>query len=338
MTSKNEGRAVEEGNSGAGNAADGREAVRPCRPIDADPDWWSFLGPVGTIKILVLAALMTWLYWDHFYRLYKYWQQPDWSHGFLLPLFCLYLVSARRRELLTGEHRGSLAGLPVMIGSLVVYAVSIRLKITYPQPLSIVTMIGGLVLFLRGWRTFWLTLFPICFLILAIPPPEYMYREITQPLQQGAAAASTFLLNAFPGTEVENSGINIQYFMDNGTTGEFTVAGACSGMRSLMAFVALGLALAYMTPRAVWQRVLMAVVVVPVALFCNILRVIFTGSMKMYGHEELATGTAHTILGFAVFGLGFMIYMGILWVLDHLFVEVSDGEARDSGAPAGGEA
>jgi len=123
--------------------------------------------------------------------------------------------------------------------------------------------------------------------------------------------------------------------MEDGTEGMFAVAGACSGMRSLMAFVALGLAMAYMTRRPLWHRVALAALVVPVALMCNILRVIITGGFQMYGHSELASGTPHTLLGLLMFGLGFAMYLAILWGLDHIFVEDDDddmnGQARDVG-------
>jgi hypothetical protein len=109
----------------------------------ADPTWWTALGPVGVVKLLVLGGLLAWLYWEHFYRLYRYWQQPDWSHGFLVPPFCLYMLNTKRRKLLTGQHRGSLVGAALMILSVVVYAKSVQLKITYPQPLSIVSMLDS---------------------------------------------------------------------------------------------------------------------------------------------------------------------------------------------------
>jgi exosortase len=157
--------------------------------------------------------------------------------------------------------------------------------------------------------------------VLAIPPPERLYRAVTQPLQQAASAAATFVLNTFPGAEVERDGINIFFWMQGGETGQFTVAGACSGMRSLMAFVALGLAMAYFTPRPLWHRLLMAAAVIPVALFCNVVRVIATGSFQMYGLPDLASGSPHTFLGLMTFALGFGLYFAILWVLDHMFVE-----------------
>ncbi|MFH1419947.1 MAG: exosortase/archaeosortase family protein [Planctomycetota bacterium] len=316
---------------GEGGHGDGSPAQ------DRLPGWWEYLGLSGVARLLVLAGLVVWLYWAHCVRLFEYWQRPDWSHGFLIPLFCLYLVHTKRRELLLGEHEGSLWGLALMLLSVLVYATSIYLKIGYPQPLTIVSMIAGIVLLLRGWRTLWLTSFPIGFLVLAMPPPERLYRAVTQPLQQGAAAISTLILRMFPGADVEHQGINISFFMDDGSEGGFTVAGACSGMRSLMAFVALGLAMAYFAPRPTWHRITMAVLVVPVALFCNIVRVIVTGGFQMYGLEDYATGTPHTVLGLLLFVLGFAIYMGVLWLLDHLFVD-DPGWGKDDEAAISGEA
>jgi exosortase len=290
------------------------------------------LGATGFLKALVLVALFGWLYSSHITRLYHYWLRPDWSHGFLIPLFGLYLVHNKRGELLLGEHRGSLWGAAVMLLSVGAYVASIVWKIGYPQPLTMVGVIAGVVLLVRGWRTLWLTLFPIGFLILAMPPPERLYRAVTQPLQMAAAAIAAQALNVFPGADVERAGINIAYAMSDGRSGQFTVAGACSGMRSLMAFVALGLAMAYFTARPTWHRVAMAVLVVPVAAFCNIVRVIVTGGLQMAGQPSLASGTPHTVLGLLLFGLGFAIYLGVLWILDNLFTEERIEDAGASGS------
>ena len=159
-------------------------------------------------------------------------------------------------------------------------------------------MIAGLVLLLRGWRSLWLALFPLAFLFLAIPPPDRLYREITQPLQQFAAAVASFVLSLVTRFDISREGFNITYNADSGQIESFAVAGACSGMRSLMAFAALGLAMACFAPRPAWQRLAIAVAVVPVALFCNILRVVVSGGLQMYGYKHLAVGTPHTLLGF----------------------------------------
>jgi exosortase len=290
------------------------------------PGWLEYVGPLGAIKVVVLAALIGWLYWAEFTRMYILWKSPDWSHGFLIPVFSLYIINLRKKDLILGEHPGSVWGIAAILISLLVYVKSIQMQIGYPQSLSVIATIGGLVLLLRGWRSLWICAFPIAFLLLAVPPPERYYRALTQPLQQLAAAIATVVLNSFPGAEVSREGINLNYIMNSGLEGTFTVAGACSGMRSLMAFVALGLATAYFAPRPAWQRAAMALAVIPVAVFCNVLRVIITGCFQMYGHANLASGTPHAILGFAMFGLGFTIYLGIQWLLDHLVVEVDEAD------------
>lgn len=296
------------------------------------PTWRQALGATGMIKIGIIVALLSWFYWDQYVRFYHFWCTPDWSHGFLIVPFCLYLVHMRRRELLTGPHEGSLAGLVLILGSLAMHFAAIVYKYGYPQSLSIMGVVAGLVLLLRGWRALWVTAFPIAFFFLAVPPPDRLYRQFTHPLQQMAAAVATWVLNLFPGVlEIERGGVNIGYWMKGGVAGTFTVAGACSGMRSLMAFVALGLALAYITPRPTWQRVAMAAFVVPVALSCNILRVIITGCLQMYGHADLAKGTPHTLLGLIMFAFGFVLYLGLLWILDHLIVEEQETPASESG-------
>lgn len=296
---------------------------RPEAPVL--PTWREALGPTGILTFLLLTALFIWLYQNQCYRLYRMWQNPDWSHGFLVPLFCLYMVHTRKAQLLLGDHRGSLWGLVLIVAGVLGYAYFIVARIGYPQDLSMLLVVSGVVLLIRGWRTLKLTLFPICFFVLAIPPPDYLYKAFTQPLQQGAATISTKVLNLFPGAEVEQAGINIAYYLSGGRHGTFTVAGACSGMRSLMAFVALGLFMAYFAPRPMWQRITMAICVVPVALFCNVVRVIITGTLQMYDYGNLATGTSHMVLGLIMFSLGFAIYGAILWVLDHLFVEGVEG-------------
>lgn len=290
------------------------------RVVVAAPSWRDALGPEGLVYIALLAGAFIWFYWDHIVRLSVFWQQPDWSHGYLILPFSLYLVHMRKDQILAARGAGSFVGLGLMLFSFAAYLWFILAKINTPQPLTMVPMIAGLVLLMCGWRVLMLTAFPIAFLALAIPPPDRMYKLLTHPLQQFAAAISTAILNAFPQAIVEREGTNISFFMkDTGRSGAFEVAGACSGMRSLMAFVALGLMIAFLRDRPAWQRAAMAICVIPVALFCNCMRVVITGAFQMYDQGDLATGTPHSTLGLAMFGLGLGIYMGLLWIFERLF-------------------
>ncbi len=293
------------------------------------PSLLETLGTRGLTQVALLAAALAWVYWQQLQRMVYYWyNNPDWSHGFLIPIFCLYFLHSRRAELAKTPVRPSWLGLIALAGAMYAYLYFIRAKIGYPQSLSIVMAIASLVLLCCGWQMLWRTAFVIGFLLLALPPPEYKYRELTQPLQQIAAFVGSRVLQLLPDVVIQQDGINVTF--DNlraGTNGSFTVAGACSGMRSLMAFVALGLAMAFFSRRPMWHRIFIAVVVVPVALFCNIVRVVVTGALYVYGHADWAKGTAHSMLGIGTFALGFTIYFGILYVLDHLFVDASEVDA-----------
>ena len=311
-------------------AAVGRRRRAPRAGGDeGGPGWLEAVGARGVAQVVILLLLFGWLYQDQFIRTVGKWMDPDWSHGFIIPPFCLYIAHRNRRRYLSGDHAGSYWGAVLVFLSIALYAVSIRWKIGSLQFFAPVPTLAGLILLLRGRRWLWLSLFPLVVLVMALPPPTYLYRAFTLPLQQFVARASGPVLNAFPGVdEVLVSGIHLVCWNDAGDTCAFTVAGACSGMRSLMAFGFFGLATAYFAKRHTWQRVVIVLAVAPVALFCNFVRVLVTGSFYLYDRADWATGTPHALLGFVMFGIGIGLFMGLLWIVDHLFVQ-DDAEAPE---------
>lgn len=312
------GRAVDTADAPSPANAGSRARARP----QPTASLLEILGTRGLVQAALLAAAFSFVYWDHFIRLFRYWvENPDWSHGFLIPVFCIYFVNSRRAELAAAPIRPSWLGLPVLLTALVCYFSAIYLKYGYPQPLSMVIAIAGIVILCCGWRVFWITCFAIGFLILAMPPPERLYRQVTQPLQQAAAFAAEHVLALLPNVVIERYGINIVFDRIGAKSGSFTVAGACSGMRSLMAFIALGLAMAYFSPRPFWHRLVLAIIVAPVAVFCNMIRVVITGIFTIYDYGNLAVGTPHAALGILTFALGFVIYYSFIYIMDHLFEE-----------------
>lgn len=304
------------------------------------PDWGTILGSRGLTQAATAAGLIGWLYYDQIVRMSKIWRENlDWSHGFLILPFSLYLVHVRRGELARVPARPSWAGLPVLLAGIAGYFYAVWAKIGYPQPLTMIPVIAGVVLLLAGPTVLARCAFPIGYLVLAMPPSDRLYKLITQPMQQGAATVAEFVLNLLPGVVPVRSGINLEVFdaVTGALRASFTVAGACSGMRSLLAFLALGLAMAYFTPRPMWQRFAMAVLVLPVALFCNAIRVVITGILLTYKLADFASGTPHTLLGIGTFVLGMFIYSALLYIMDNFFVDDPDAiadKAHGSGAAA----
>ena len=286
--------------------------------------------PGARIQIAVLALLLVVAYRVPLTDsvLYRWWNDPNWSHGWLIPLFSLYLLGSRRDELLRVRPRTSLVGLAVLLAAMLMYFGSmLLLRMGYPQALSIVVAILGLTLFLGGWQVLRVVWFPILFLALAIPLPEGLYVSVTMPLRELASDVGAALLSLIPGLHAETSGVAIDYTYGS-KVGMLNVEEACSGMRLMMAFVALGLAMAYLGQRPLWQRIIMVLTCVPIALFCNVVRVATTGCIHVFEYESLASGTPHELLGLAMLPIALGLFVLVGYVLKNLFVE--EAEEREA--------
>ena len=105
-----------------------------------------------------------------------------------------------------------------------------------------------------------------------------------------------------------NNSIVLEY---EGVTNPLNVAEACAGLRMLMAFVALGFAMAYASSKPIWQRLTIASLAVPVAIFVNIMRVVTIGLLSTFVNPDAAKGSTHIWIGM------FMLLpaAGLIWVL-----------------------
>lgn len=282
--------------------------------------------PGVRLQIAVLALLLVLAYRVPLTDsvLHHWWNDPNWSHGWLMPLFSLYLLGSRRDELLRVRPRTSLVGLAVLLAAMLMYFGSmLLLRMGYPQALSIVVAILGLTLFLGGWQVLRVVWFPILFLALAIPLPQGLYVSVTMPLRELASDAGAALLSLIPGLHAETSGVAIDYTYGS-KVGMLNVEEACSGMRLMMAFVALGLAMAYLGERPLWQRIIMVLTCVPIALFCNVIRVTAAGCVHVFEYESLASGTPHELLGLAMLPIALGLFALVGYVLKNLFVEEAE--------------
>jgi exosortase len=138
------------------------------------------------------------------------------------------------------------------------------------------------------------------------------------------------MLNLVPQVEATTSGviIDIVYKGQHLEPG-LDVAEACSGMRLLMAFFALGVAMAYLHYRPVWQRLVLLASTIPIAILCNIIRVMITGFIYVLGDPEYAQGIYHDLLGMAMLPLAFGLYGALAWFMSNLFVESGQQQTPD---------
>jgi exosortase len=189
---------------------------------------------------------------------------------------------------------------------------------------GVVITLFGVVLLLCGWKVMRIAWFPILFLMCAVPWPPLFYSKVAMPLQELAAKVAVGMLN-LTGVEATQSGTKI--FMSRGIgvpERSLNVAEACAGMRSLMTFISVGAAVAFLSNRPLWQRIILTLAAIPIAIFCNVMRVSGQGILDHYWSEQISEGFAHQFVGLVMLMPAFFLILGVGWVLDQVFVEEID--------------
>ena len=193
-----------------------------------------------------------------------------------------------------------------------------------------IATLGAIVLFLGGWHLVKHTWLPIAFLVFACPFPDRIYKQLTIPMRLWAATAASSLLNLVSELEATANGVVIDVlYKGKPLEPPLDVAEACSGMRLLMAFLALGVAMAYLHYRPLWQRIILLICTVPIAILCNVVRVTVTGFIYVLIHPKYAQGVYHDMLGLAMLPLAFGLYGLLAWFMSSLFIDESDVVTAD---------
>lgn len=192
---------------------------------------------------------------------------------------------------------------------------------------GMVHTIFGTVLTLCGWEIMKVAWFPIAFLICGIPWPGLVYSWIANPLQRLAALITVKTLNV---TGITSGRFGTKMFItgSNGVPRLLNVAEACSGLRSLMTFISVAAAVAFLSQRAFWQKVVITLSAIPIAIFCNVLRVTGQAYIDRIAGEQWSENFAHQFVGLVMLIPAFFLILLVAWVLDHMFVEEVDDKAR----------
>jgi len=282
------------------------------------------LGVHNYIKILIIGGLFVYLFRREIETIVHRWlTDSSWSHGFLIPLFSLYFLNQRKTQILNLQTKPNYLGLFFLICGILFYPFNIvHLHYGYLRPIGMIATLGAVALFLGGWGLVKYTWLPIGYLVFAVPLPVRYYVSLTIPMRQLAATVAAFLLNLVNDLEATASGVVVDViYKGQRLEPALDVAEACSGMRLLMAFLALGVAMAYLHYRPIWQRVVLLVSIIPIAIFCNIVRVTVTGFIYVMIHPQYAQGIYHDMLGMAMLPLAFGLYGLLAQFMSSLFVE-----------------
>ena len=244
----------------------------------------------------VLAVLLGLLYAPAVPPLVRqWWDDPNYSHGFVVPLFVVYLVWVQRERIKSLSARPHNGGLLLVLFGLLAYYVGTLGAELFTTRASFIVVLAGLVLFLGGVDYLKALAFPLGYLVFMIPLPAIVFNAIAFPLQLLASKIGTWLMRSV-GLPVLREG-NLLY-LPNVT---MEVVEACSGIRSLVSLLALALAFAYFSTKGFWRRLVLVASAVPIALAANALRVAGMGVLAHWVSVEAAEGFFHYFSGWIIF-------------------------------------
>ena len=268
------------------------------------PAFWRERGP--SWQPILLAGLVIWLYAPILARLARqWWTDPNFSHGFFVPAFSVYVLWQNRDKLRAVDPAPSSWGLLVVLFSLGTLILGVFGAELFLSRISLILLLVGLVIFLYGWPMLRVAAFPLAFLVLMVPIPSIVLNQITFPLQIFASTLSATILPVL-GVPVLREGnvINLPAM-------PLEVADACSGIRSLLSLTCLAVMYGYLLEKRIGIRILLAAASVPIAVIANAFRIVGTGLLVQYWDPDKAEGFFHAFSGWLIFVVSLLMLFAL---------------------------
>src|SRR5437660_4085294 len=260
---------------------------------------------VGLV-VLVILGLLAGLYGGILRNLaWQWWDDPNYTHGFLVPLFSGFLIWQRRKRLAALPANGNWIGLPVLLAGVGALLLGDFAAENFLTRSSLIVVLAGLILFHLGQKAFRVLAFPLLFLFFMVPLPATLFYAMAFPLQTLAARNAAWTLDVL-GVPVLLDG-NVIHL----TRLSLGVAEACSGIRSLISLFSVAVGWAALSLPGIWALAIFVAAVVPITILANAGRVVITGLIGQWFGVEYAQGFFHTFSSWLVFVFAFVCLLGI---------------------------
>lgn len=257
----------------------------------------------------VIAALLGVAFHAPIARMVGIWQQEDsyYSHGWLVPFVALYLAWQRRAQFVEAP-RPSWLGFALMMIGIAVLIVSGWIVVFFTAGFALILTIWGLCGFLFGLPAMKRLAFPAFILCFMVPPPEHTISQISLDMKLLATKLAMFCIDKI-GIVAAVDGQTI--YLGDATV---TVGSACSGLRSLISLIFLGVLFAYFS-RLTWKRKLaLALLSIPIAIVSNVARIIVI-SLAAYFYGTKVVEPVHDVSGYFVFVVAFFLLYAAMRLL-----------------------
>jgi exosortase len=287
--------------------------------LDTHPNSLCSSRTILIVSVLLLSAF-TVIFWNFISAQFGFaiTNPGDWGHTLLVPLVVAWLIWSRRDELLKHPVRCSRTGLLVVCLGVLLYVLALigpgLLQSHNAKSVGVGVTLWGIAVTLFGWRSLRVLWFPLLYLVVFGQfLSDDVIAPVTERMQDIATIGSAFTFELL-GYDVVRHG-ELLTLDSGGDARPLDVAEACSGMRMLMAFLALGTLLAWTRLPRAWQRIVLVGLAFPIAIVVNIMRITVQGILDGFD-AEFTVGAAHSILSTIWLLPAFLIFLFFLWVLD----------------------
>lgn len=228
------------------------------------------------------------------------------SHGVLVPPMSGYLAWRAMRHNRTASAPSN-AALMLLGSGAGFYLVGEAMVARYLSATALILMAGGLIGFLSGWKTLQRSAFALAYLVFAVPFPFVDSLAVTM----GTLTANwaTVLVRGL-GVAAVNEGGRVTL-----PTCSLTVGAPCSGVRSLVALLALAAVWAYLVRGPRLARVTLLIAAFPLASLANLLRITSLLWVADRWGVETALRYYHDVSGPVFFALALAGLLGVSWGL-----------------------
>lgn len=320
-------------NAGRGRDRDSPLAVRftlyGCRtwfPVTVHglfmPALLTSIAKSNTVRLFAVGLVaLLWTYWQTLSTLAARWDsEPLYSHCFLVPVFCGVIVWLRREQFRDVRLAPNWLGLPLLALGVGMRLAAARYYLEWFDGLSLIPCVGGLVLLTGGFPLLKVVYPAVLFLGFMIPLPFRFETALAGPLQSVATMASTLGLQmcGYPAISEGNLILIREH-----TIG---VAEACSGLRMLVVFFAISSAAAICVEKPLWEKGIVLLSALPIAIICNVIRIVATGVLFEVAGKEMAKLVFHDLAGWLMMLLAVGLLRLELWILSGILIDPPDRE------------
>jgi exosortase len=291
-------------------------------------DWKDPAQRTPMIWLISSTVILFLAYLDMFALTSAAWEDPLYSHGWIVPVFALALMWIRFEPFRPVTARERWTGLAILALALTSRLAGVYLNMNPVDRLSFIVALLGLYLMIGGWHLVRWSGPALGFLVFMFPLPAFLEHNILWRLQSFASTCSTLVLQTL-GVPAFQQGNVINIFGM-----QLLVADACSGLRMTTIFSALAVAMVFLIERPWWDKFTILLSAIPIALLVNIIRVTVTGLVYYWVGDEslLARKLAHDWAGLFMMPLA----LGILWLelqlLERVTIPVDTAQFKPIGA------